>query len=105
MPALRPRVLSSNKPGTDRKVVAAGNDDQILKAIAGMIPVEVIAAYNPLINIIPADKVSVRFWLTVAMIPITALWIAFATKDDKNIAWRQVIIAPFAFACWTSAMQ
>lgn len=33
-----------------------------------MIPVEVIAAYNPLINVIPADNVSVRFWFTVAMV-------------------------------------
>jgi hypothetical protein len=81
-----------------------GDDDKALQAIATMIPVEVIAAYNSLIAVIPAAHVSIRFWLTVVMMPITALWIAFATKDGR-IGWRQVIIAPFAFACWTCAIQ
>lgn len=26
-------------------------------------------------------------------------------KVDARIAWRQVIIAPFAFICWIAAMQ
>lgn len=101
----RPRVASSNKQGTQRGEVAAGKNDKLLQKIANWIPVEVIAAYNPVMAIIPAQRVWLRFWVSVGMLPVTAGWIAFATGGRKNFAWRQVIIAPFAFACWTAAMQ
>jgi hypothetical protein len=108
MPTFRPRSVSSNKPGTKRAPVGSGApDDSALKAITILIPVEVIAVYNLLITVVPDKTPDLRFWFTVAMIPITGLYIAFGTKDGskQGIAWRQTLIAPFAFACWTSAMQ
>jgi hypothetical protein len=105
--AIRPRLMSSNKAGTKRAPVGAGtSDDSGLKAISAMVPVEVIAVYN-LIAAPPAEPPELKFWITVIMIPITGLYIAFGTKDAKNpqIGWRQALIAPFAFACWASATQ
>jgi len=103
--AWRPRLISANKPGTARAAVAATADDSPLKAVMILIPVEVIAAYN-LIAAISTIPVKVLFVITLLMIPITGLYVAFGTKgDDKGIAWRQVLLAPFAFACWISAMQ
>ncbi|HVO60829.1 MAG TPA: hypothetical protein VMT53_07830 [Terriglobales bacterium] len=100
--------MSSNRSGTARAAVGAGApDDGPLKAITNLIPVEVIAVYNLVITIFPAQPPELRFWFTIVMIPITGLYIAFGTKDgdEQGIAWRQALIAPFAFACWTSAMQ
>jgi hypothetical protein len=88
--AWRPRLISANKPGTARAAVAATADDSPLKAVMILIPVEVIAAYN-LIAAISTIPVKVLFVITLLMIPITGLYVAFGTKgDDKGIAWRHL---------------
>jgi hypothetical protein len=65
--------------------------------------VEVITVYKTIDNLVPD---SFHRGLAIAGIVITALWIAFATKPDSQaIAWRQVILASFAFMCWAVGMQ
>lgn len=101
----RPRLRSGDRLGTAPTAVAAVPDDDKVKAVMILIPVEVIAAFN-LIAAISAIPTKVLFVITLAMIPITGLYVAFGTREDgKGIAWRQVVLAPFAFACWISAMQ
>jgi hypothetical protein len=106
MPLLRPRVVMQDKPGSKTKMIAAGDQDKMLTAVLKWIPVEVIAAYKFIIDLIPSGHLSFQLWSSIAAIPISGLWIAFATQPDgRTIAWRQVILAPIAFACWAVAMQ
>lgn len=106
MPLLRPRVVRADKPGARRQLISAADQTKLLTAILEWIPVEVIAAYKFVINLIPSDNESFRLWSSVSAIPITALWIAYATRPKgQEIAWRQVILGPIAFTCWAIAMQ
>jgi len=106
MPLLRPRVVLPDKPTSRTVPVSPLDEDSMLTAVLKWIPAEIIAAYKFIIDFIPADRGTFRLWLSVAAIPICALWIAFATKPEgRNIAWRQVILAPIAFVCWAVAMQ
>ncbi len=106
MPLLRPRALRGEKPGSRRIPFGAADQDKGLTAILTWIPVEVIAAYKFVIGLIPSDHESFRLWSSIAAIPISALWIAYATRPEgQNIAWRQVILAPIAFSCWAVAIQ
>jgi hypothetical protein len=106
MPLLRPRVIGIDKPGPGRIMVGAASKDNLLKAIVTWIPVEVLTVYKTVDGFIPPDRNTFRLWFAVASTLICVLWIAFATKpNEKPIAWRQVILAPFAFACWVAAMQ
>jgi hypothetical protein len=67
---------------------------------------EVITSYKVIMGLIPVDYGSGRLWTSILAIPITVLWIAFATQPKgSKIAWRQVILAPIAFTCWVVAMQ
>jgi hypothetical protein len=87
-------------------LVAAGDEDAPLTAILKWIPVEVIGSYKFIMGMIPSDYTSARLWTSILAIPITALWIAFATQPTgKKVAWRQVFLAPIAFVCWAIAMQ
>jgi hypothetical protein len=106
MPLLRPRVIRQEKPGTGRILVATTSEDSLLSAIVKWIPVEVLTVYKTIDGFIAADYQPFRLWFTVGVIIICPLWIGFATKPDlKQIAWRQVILAPIAFTCWAVAMQ
>ena len=106
MPLLRPRVMRTDKLGPGRTMVAPANQDPLLTAIVKWIPVEVLTIYKTVDGVIPAGKEQFRLWFAVGAILLCALWIAFATKPDgKPIAWRQVVLAPFAFLCWVVAMQ
>jgi hypothetical protein len=89
MPLMRPRVVMKNELGSGRRMIAAADQDKVLTAVLQWIPVEVIAAYKFIIDLIPSDHQSFRLWSSVAAIPISALWIAFATQPEgQNIAWR-----------------
>jgi hypothetical protein len=106
MPLLRPRVVRADLPKPGRVAISAENEDSTFKAIMAWIPVEVIGAYKFVIGLIPLDYSSWRIWLTAIVCVLAPAWIAFATKpDQKDIAWRQVFIAPFAFVCWVVAIQ
>lgn len=103
MPLIRPRVVRSDRPGPGRISVAASDQDSLVKSILNWIPVEVITVYKTIDNLVPD---SFHRGLAIAGIVITALWIAFATKpDNQPTAWRQVILASFAFMCWAVGMQ
>jgi hypothetical protein len=70
------------------------------------IPTEALAIYKAVDGVIPAHHDVFRFRFAIVMIAVTPLYIAFATRPpDKNIAWRQVVLAPIAFTCWAIAMQ
>jgi hypothetical protein len=87
-------------------MVSTGQQDSLLTAILMWIPVEVITSYKVIMGLIPADYGSGRLWTSILAIPITALWIAFATRTEgRKVAWRQVILAPLAFTCWVVAIQ
>jgi hypothetical protein len=106
MPLLRPRAVREDPPISGRVPIANEDQDNSLKAIMTWIPVEVIGAYKFVIELIPLDYPSWRIALTGIVLLLAPLWIGFATKpDDKPVAWRQVIIAPFAFICWVMAIQ
>jgi hypothetical protein len=106
MPLIRPRVERSDKPTEGRISVNAGSDDSTLKAILGWIPTEVIAAYKAGLGFVPLTETGWRLGISILGIPITFLWIAYATRPDgKAIAWRQAIISPIAFAFWVTAIE
>lgn len=109
MPLLRPRVIRSDKPRDGRIIPAsAAKDEEIKTAILKWIPVEVIAVYEAALGVIPGDYIGFRLWLTIGLIPITGLWIGFATRDgSKNlpVAWRQLILSCLAFAFWSAGTQ
>lgn len=106
MPLLRPRVVGRDTPGSGRVAIANANQDSLLASIVKWIPVEVITVYKASMGIIPEERPSPRFWLTVASILVTSLWIAFATRPEgRRIAWRQVLLSPVAFTCWAVATQ
>jgi len=70
------------------------------------IPVEVITVYKAAMGAIPENWINLRVWSSAASLVITALWIAFATTPAPGrVAWRQVLLAPVAFACWAVATQ
>jgi hypothetical protein len=106
MAALRPRASRNDPPRSGRVVIAAANVDRGLTAILKWTPVEVIASYKALVNAIPARHPLFLLWVTLATIPVTSLWIAFATRPKAGrVAWRQVILAPVAFTFWAAAME
>lgn len=106
MPLLRSRVVRSDKPEPGRMPIAASDQDSLLAAIVKWIPVEVVTVYKASMGIIPDDQHAIRLGFTVFSIVITAFWIAFATRPEgRKVAWRQVILAPIAFACWAVATQ
>jgi hypothetical protein len=106
VPLLRPRVAGRDRPGPGRVPIAGSGQDSLLAAVVMWIPVEVITVYKATMGIIPEARSSLRFWLTVSSILVTALWIAFATRPEgRRIAWRQVLLAPVAFTCWAVATQ
>jgi len=109
MPLLRPRVLRPEPAKDGRKSVSAENADTYISAITKWIPVEVIGAYQFILGMVPINRTGFRFWGTIAFVPLTALWIAFATTDKptnpKQIAWRQVILAACAFVAWVAGTQ
>jgi hypothetical protein len=104
---LRPRVKrEDNIAGTGRTLVAKKDQDSLLNAIINWIPIEVIGVYKFIVGGIPAEVTSWRLGITILVLIITPFWIAFATKpSEKQIAWRQVILAPIAFVCWLTAIQ
>jgi hypothetical protein len=79
----------------------------MITAILKWIPVEVLAAYEFALGFIP--NADAGLWLTVILVPMTGLWIAFATRDWKKkqppIAWRQVILSSIAFIFWSVGTQ
>lgn len=107
MPLLRPRVARADKIQMQGRIlVAEGDEDSPLKSILGWIPIEVIASYKFVMGFIPSDHEAARVWVTGIAVPIAFLWIAFATKpNDRKVAWRQALIAPFALACWAMAIE
>jgi hypothetical protein len=106
MPLLRPRVVRSDRPGPGRVPIAAGTEDSLLAAIVKWIPVEVVTVYKAGMGAIPEGWPTVRLSVSAGTILVTALWIAFATTPvSGRISWRQVILAPIAFAGWAVATQ
>lgn len=104
MPLLRPRVVRPDPPHTGIILIAAGDRDNLFTAITKWIPIEVIGFYKFSMGIVPLEATSWRLWLSILAIPATSLWIAFATTPEgRRIAWRQVLLAPFA--CWAAAIQ
>jgi hypothetical protein len=86
-------------------VVSENDQDSLFRSILDWIPVEVIGSYKVVEGAIPADYDGFRLWITILAVPVTFLWIAFATKPaGRKIAWRQALIAPFAFVIWTMAI-
>jgi hypothetical protein len=103
---LRPRVIGEDVERTGRVAVAKKDRDHLLTAIMNWIPIEVIGVYKFVTGFIPLDYPAWRFWITVIVLVLTPFWIAFATKPrGRKIAWRQVFLAPFAFACWIAVIQ
>jgi len=109
MPLLRPRVEGTDKPAPGERIpIAAKKKDagNSLKVILELIPTEVIAAYKALIGTVPVTYPSWRLWISILGMPVTFLWIAYATRPEgKPVAWRQAIISPVAFAVWAAAIQ
>lgn len=106
MPLLRPRVIRPDPPHAGMILIAADDQDNLLTAIFKWIPIEVIGFYKFVMGIVPLEAVSWRLWISILAVPVTSLWIAFATTPEgKRIAWRQVFLAPFAFLCWAAAIQ
>jgi hypothetical protein len=110
MPTLRPRVHLPE--GVQKGEAPVSKDtagkDNVLSAIVNWIPIEVIGAYEGIMGVIPDANTGTRLWVTILGIPVTALWIGFATQDDsqpQKIAWRHLILATFAFFCWTVGSQ
>jgi hypothetical protein len=104
---LRPRVKSDdNIVRKGRTLVGKNDKDGLIDAIIKWIPVEVIAVYKFIIGGVPDDMANWRLGISILLLILTPAWIAFATKPSaKKVAWRQVILAPFAFACWIAAIQ
>lgn len=104
---LRPRVKSEDSiDRAGRTLVGKKDKDHLIDAIIKWIPVEVIGVYKFVMGIVPTDVTSWRLGISVFALILTPAWIAFATKPpEKKIAWRQVLLAPFAFVCWVAAIQ
>jgi hypothetical protein len=95
-----------DEPGPGRQPIAKADRDTLITAILTWIPIEVIAAYKFIMGFIPISFPGWRFWISVIVLVLAPCWIAFATKANKgNYAWRQIILAPFAFLCWVAAVQ
>jgi len=106
MAAIRPRVMLPETSEDGRKLVSVGSEDTVLSAIVKWIPVEVIAACQFVLGVIPKEHTSASLWLMASFLPITALWIGFATREhDRPIAWRQLTLATFAFFVWGIGAQ
>lgn len=106
MPLFRRRAVREDAPKSARIPIARQDQDQFITAIITWIPIEVIAVYKFVVDLIPLEYTPWRLHLTVLILILTPLWIAFATvPKGKEIAWRQVILAPFAFVCWVAAIQ
>jgi hypothetical protein len=104
MPLLRPRVQRSDKPTEGMILAAANGNEPLLTAIVKWIPVEVLTIYKTVDGILKDGRFRLGF--AAFVIVVTPLWIAFATRPSgKGIAWRQVLLAPFAFVCWAIAMM
>ncbi len=110
MPMLRPRVVSHNKlvRGGEDNAAAKANDDGFVATVVKYVPIEVVAVFEAIAVAIPTANAKATFWIAVVMIPMTALWILFGTTNEvknRKIAWRQVILAPLAFAFWAAGTQ
>ena len=107
MPTLRPRVIGGDQPSSTGRipVAAAAEGDNIASALAKWVPVEVIAFYEGITTPFGNQVAAFLWYAIIAGIIVVVLWIAFATEDknkSSRIAWRQVIISPFAFLFWVS---
>jgi hypothetical protein len=103
---LRPRVKGEDVARLGRVAVAKKDRDRLLAAIVNWIPIEVIGVYKFVMGFIPSDYPAWLIGTTVIVLVLTPFWIAFATKPNgQKTAWRQVFLAPFAFACWVAAIQ
>src|SRR5262245_44754610 len=106
MPLLRRRAVRQDAPKFGRDAISRKDQDQFLTAIITWIPIGVIGVYKFVVGFIPLDHPGWRAWLTIIILLLTPLWIAFATlPKGRAIAWRQVVLAPFAFVCWVAAIQ
>src|SRR4051794_4668482 len=106
MRPLRPRVTDDSEAGQEQFFGATG--DKALEAILKWIPIEVIAAYEFTIGVVPTNHPHVHIPLAVVFTALTGAWIAFATIDPevpRPIAWRQVILGTFAFTIWILGTQ
>jgi hypothetical protein len=106
MRPLRPRVIADDESGQDQFFGAT--EGKALEAILKWIPIEVIAAYQFTIGVVPAGQPAFQIPLAVVFTILTGGWIGFATVDAKSphpIAWRQVILSTFAFAIWIVGTQ
>ena len=103
------RPIRPREDGHDNQEVLVGaNDQRPLQAILKWIPVEVIAAYQFTIGVVPFSNSAMLITVAIIFVFLTAGWIAFATIDPqtaKNIAWRQVLLAVVAFIVWVVGTQ
>ena len=105
MRPLRPRVIDDD---ADHDQFFAATGDRALEAIIKWIPIEVIAAFEFTIGVVPVNQPNFHIMLAVGFTALTGAWIAFATIDPESprpIAWRQVILSTFAFAIWILGTQ
>ena|SRR5258708_5053280 len=104
MQPIRPRAK-----GGDAKEVLVGSESQRpLEAILKWVPVEVIAAYQFTIGVVPAGYPKTSVLIVALFVLLTGPWIAFATNEidaKSKIAWRQVILATVAFCIWVVGTQ
>lgn len=106
MRPLRPRVTADDESRQEQFFGAS--DGKALDAILKWIPIEVIAAYQFTIGVVPENKPEFLLPLAVVFTILTGGWIAFATANAESlhrIAWRQVILSTFAFAIWIVGTQ
>lgn len=106
MHPIRPRVVDDDQSGPERFFGAA--EGKALEAILKWIPVEVIAAYQFTIGVVPAQRPEFQVPLAFVFTILTGGWIGFATVDSSSpqpIAWRQIILSTFAFAIWIVGTQ
>jgi hypothetical protein len=104
MPLLRPRVERQDRTSGGMIFAGAEANEPLLTAIVKWIPVEVLTIYKTVDGILKDGHFRIGFLAFV--IVVTPLWIAFATRPaGGRVAWRQVLLAPFALLCWALAMM
>jgi hypothetical protein len=111
MGTLRPRYAGGGP--TRSGVVPAGADPESkgadpLEIVTTAVPIEIIGFYQGIVSYFGAARAAWFWWSILAGALITVLWVAFATQDfgsetpkpKEEIAWRQTILACWAFICW-----
>jgi hypothetical protein len=119
MPALRPRVITTEELDLSEKPAPTGpglgtaiaiKEDGYFAKVVKYIPSEVVAVYvllTGLISTLDAESHQ-AFWEWVVlgcMLPLSFLYMLRATREEaKTTPWIQIVIAPIAMASWAFAL-